>query len=137
MNPKFLLIDDDRDVLTVAEAIFLSLGCEVQTAGGGTEALEFLSSEERAGGIDAIFLDVMMPDLNGYEVLKIIKERAHTKNIPVIMLTARDRGNDIIEGYQQGADYYIPKPFNREQLIYGVDLVLGNETSEASTKEQE
>ncbi len=126
MNPKFLLVDDDRDVLTVAEAIFQSLGCEVETAGGGTEALEFLSSEERAGGIDAIFLDVMMPDINGYDVLKIIKERAHTKNIPVIMLTARDRGNDIIEGYQHGADYYIPKPFNREQLVYGVDLVLGD-----------
>lgn len=136
MNPKFLLVDDDRDVLTVAEAIFQSLGCEVQTAVGGTEALEFLASAERAGGIDAIFLDVMMPDINGYDVLKIIKERDHTKNIPVIMLTARDRGNDIIEGYQHGADYYIPKPFNREQLVYGVDLVLGEgDSDEGNSKD--
>lgn len=135
MKPKFLLIDDDKDVLTVAEAIFVSLGCEVTTAGGGTEALEFLSSEEKAKTIDAIFLDVMMPDMNGYEVLKVIKQRAHTQSIPVIMLTARDRGNDIIEGYQHGADYYIPKPFNREQLIFGVDLVLGD--GENSTSDEE
>jgi two-component system, chemotaxis family, chemotaxis protein CheY len=137
MTPKFLLIDDDKDVLVVAEAIFMSLGCEVQSAGGGTEALEFLSSVERAKTIDAIFLDVMMPDINGYEVLKIIKEREHTKNIPVIMLTARDRGNDIIEGYQHGADYYIPKPFNREQLVYGVDLVLGDESTDTTKTEKE
>lgn len=130
MKPKFLLIDDDKDVLTVAEAIFLSLGCEVEVANGGSAALEYLSSTERAGEIDAIFLDVMMPDINGYEVLKILKERDHTKEIPVIMLTARDRGNDIIEGYQYGADYYIPKPFNKEQLIFGVDLVLGNTETE-------
>lgn len=125
MKPKFLLIDDDKDVLTVAEAIFLSLGCDVEALNGGSAALEYLESIERAGEIDAIFLDVMMPDINGYEVLKVIKERAHTRDIPVIMLTARDRGNDIIEGYQHGADYYIPKPFNREQLVFGVDLVLG------------
>lgn len=130
MKPKFLLIDDDKDVLTVAEAIFLSLGCDVQALNGGTAALEYLSSSERASEIDAIFLDVMMPDINGYEVLKIIKERDHTKEIPVIMLTARDRGNEIIEGYQHGADYYIPKPFNREQLIFGVDLVMGEEKEE-------
>jgi DNA-binding response OmpR family regulator len=127
MKPKFLLIDDDKDVLIVAEAIFISLGCDVTLAYGGVEGLEQLSTPEKAGNFDAIFLDVMMPDMNGYEVLKIIKERDHTKQIPVIMLTARDRGNDIIEGYQHGADYYIPKPFNREQLIFGVDLVLGNE----------
>ena len=126
MKPKFLLIDDDKDVLTVAEAIFLSLGCEVQTANGGVEGLEELSSPEKAATFDAIFLDVMMPGMNGYEVLKILKDREHTKTIPVIMLTARDRGNDIIEGYQHGADYYIPKPFNREQLVYGVDLVMGD-----------
>ena len=133
MKPTFLLIDDDKDVLVVAEAIFLSLGCDVKTAGGGTEALEFLSTPEKAKTIDAIFLDVMMPDINGYEVLKILKDRAHTKDIPVIMLTARDRGNDIIEGYQHGADYYIPKPFNREQLVFGVDLVLGD-GEDAATK---
>jgi two-component system, chemotaxis family, chemotaxis protein CheY len=136
MKPKFLLIDDDKDVLTVAEAIFLSLGCDVQTANGGVQGLEELSTPEKAGTFDAIFLDVMMPDINGYEVLKIIKEREHTKSIPVIMLTARDRGNDIIEGYQHGADYYIPKPFNREQLVFGVDLVMGDGESsdDKSTK---
>jgi len=134
MKPKFLLIDDDKDVLTVAEAIFLSLGCEVHTANGGVEGLEELSTPEKAGAFDAIFLDVMMPGMNGYEVLKILKDREHTKAIPVIMLTARDRGNDIIEGYQHGADYYIPKPFNREQLVYGVDLVMGDGTNNKDTK---
>lgn len=126
--PKFVVIDDDEDVLTVASAILASLGCEVVTAKGGIAGLELLEKDEGSRGVDAIFLDVMMPDVNGIEVLKVLKGRENTRDIPVIMITAQDKGDNIINGYQYGADYYIPKPFNKEQLVFGIDLVLGNDT---------
>ncbi len=126
MGPKFLIVDDDADILALTEAILVSLGCDVVRARGGMEALDCLELPEQASEINAIFLDLMMPDLTGFEVLKVLKGREHTKDIPVIMLTAKDASDDIINGYQYGADYYIPKPFNREQIIFGLDLVLGD-----------
>jgi two-component system response regulator CiaR len=83
-----------------------------------------LENPGKADEFDAIFLDVMMPDLNGYDVIERLKAKQATKSIPVIMLTAKSGYNEIIEGYNHGADYYLTKPVTKDQLVYALDLVL-------------
>ncbi|MDC0357570.1 response regulator [Oligoflexia bacterium] len=124
MKPRVLVVDDDTDVRNTIEMMLQSLGCEVVTACDGHAALELLQTAGEASTFDAIFLDVMMPRLSGYGVIKILKSKSYTAKIPVIMLTARTSGDDMIAGYQSGADYYVPKPFTLGQLRYGLDLVL-------------
>ena len=136
MIPKFLVVDDDADVRTLMQAMLQALGCESVIADGGTQALQILENKEMASQFDAVFLDVMMPDVSGIEVLKIIKQSSHLSHLPVIMLTAKDRSDDIIDGYKGGADYYIPKPFTKEQIVYGLDLVLGEEESETEEEKE-
>ena len=72
-----------------------------------------------------MLLDVMMPELNGLEVLQRIKDNTETGRLPVILVTAKTHDDDVLSGYQYGADYYITKPFTAKQLINGVELVLG------------
>jgi two-component system sensor histidine kinase ChiS len=90
-------------------------------------ALKMLENQQRADEFDAIFLDVMMPEMTGYDVIAKLKEREGTKGIPVIMLTAKSGYNEIIEGYNHGADYYLTKPVTKDQLVYALDLVLSPE----------
>jgi len=66
-----------------------------------------------------------MPGMNGLDVLTRLKLQPRTQSIPVLMLTGEDKAEDILAGYNVGADYYITKPFTRQQLMYGVELVLG------------
>ena len=87
----------------------------------GTAALDILKSEK----VDLVLLDVMMPEMSGLEVLQHIKDNAHTGRLPVILVTAKTHDDDVMSGYQFGADYYITKPFTAKQLLYGIDLVLG------------
>ena len=74
---------------------------------------------------DLIFLDIMMPKMDGFEVLKRLKGAPETSAIPVILLTAKGQYEDILKGYKEGADYYIPKPFISAHLLTAIDLVLG------------
>ena len=134
MIPKFLVIDDDSDVRTLMQVMLQALGCESVTADGGVQALQILQNKQLVEQFDAVFLDVMMPDISGLDVLKAIKESPDLSHLPVIMLTAKDRSDDIIDGYKGGADYYIPKPFTKEQIIYGLDLVLGEDAEDPQTK---
>ncbi len=134
MIPKFLVVDDDPDVRTLMQVMLQGLGCESVLAEGGAQALQILQNREMAAQFDAVFLDVMMPDVSGIDVLKTIKESPDLTHLPVVMLTAKDRSDDIIEGYKGGADYYIPKPFTKEQIIYGLDLVLGEDGEETEKK---
>jgi len=125
MKPKFLVIDDDPDICSLMTSMLSSLECEVVIAESGEEALEIVKDPQQAQQIDLIFLDLMMPGLSGFAVIELLKRGEHTRNIPVIMLTAMDTGDDMITGYKHGADYYITKPFTLDQLLYGLDLVLG------------
>lgn len=126
-TPKFLVIDDDRALLDIMSAILTSLGCQSETFHEGSTALKMLENQQRADEFDAIFLDVMMPEMTGYDVIAKLKEREGTKGIPVIMLTAKSGYNEIIEGYNHGADYYLTKPVTKDQLVYALDLVLSPE----------
>lgn len=115
-----LVVEDDHDTRVAIGAILEGLGYSVLSFPSGKEALAGMTGKK----IDLALLDIMMPDMNGYELLVKIKSLAEFKNLPIIMVTAKDDDAAIIEGYQYGADYYITKPFTSKQLEYGIRLYL-------------
>jgi CheY-like chemotaxis protein len=121
MTATILIVDDNEDVARITATFLRNKGYEPLVAADGVRALE-LVAEQRP---DCILLDIMMPRMSGIEVLGRLKRDAATAAIPIILVTARVRDEDVLEGYKEGADYYITKPFSSEQLLYGVRLVLG------------
>ncbi|MBI4518337.1 MAG: response regulator [Deltaproteobacteria bacterium] len=122
MSPTILVVDDNPDSVTILQSILATRGYTVLVAESGPAALRLVEGDPRP---DLILLDVMMPEMNGLEVLQRIKEKHATAKIPVILVTAKTHDEDVLSGYQYGADYYITKPFTAKQLLYGIDLVLG------------
>ena len=125
MGKRILVVDDNQDSLIIMRTILQNHGYEVSVAGSGNEALDRLTR----AAVDVVLLDVMMPDMNGFQVLQRIKEAPATAQVPVIMVTAKTQDQDLIDGYQYGADYYITKPFTARQLLYGIELILGKGAS--------
>lgn len=116
-----LVVDDNEDSLRIIQMILRSAGFEVMVARDGQEGL----ARARETHPELVILDVMMPVMNGLEVLEQLRASPQTSQIPVILLTAKAQDEDVISGYQSGADYYMTKPFTAKQLTYGVRLVLG------------
>jgi DNA-binding response OmpR family regulator len=79
----------------------------------------------------------MMPEMSGLDVLSKLKKNPSTSAIPVILVTARIRDEDVLAGYKEGADYYITKPFSGEQLLYGIRLVLGQNPTVPAARESD
>jgi CheY-like chemotaxis protein len=121
MSHRVLVVDDNVDVVHITASFLTANGYTVETAVDGQRALEMIAAHPP----DCILLDVMMPNMSGIEVLNRLKERPETASIPVILVTAKSRDEDVLSGYKEGADYFITKPFSAQQLIYGVRLVLG------------
>jgi two-component system alkaline phosphatase synthesis response regulator PhoP len=121
MKHKILVVDDNPDSVAIMRGILESRGYDVAAANGGAEALQFLKKE----AVDLVLLDIMMPEMNGMEVLQRIKDDAASSRLPVILVTAKTQDEDLLSGYQYGADYYITKPFTAKQLLYGIELILG------------
>lgn len=121
MKQRILVVDDNLDSLTIMRTILENQGYEVSVAVNGADALEQVKRAPPA----LVLLDVMMPQISGLEVLQQIRENTHTGRVPVILVTAKTQDEDLMSGYQYGADYYITKPFTAKQLLYGIDLVLG------------
>lgn len=120
MSKQILVVEDDADNRFALCAMLQGLGYTPVDFGSGKEALAGIDGQK----IDLALIDVMMPEMNGYEVLAALKERAELKGLPIIMVTARDDDSDVLHGYQHGADYYITKPYTSEQLRYGLELYL-------------
>jgi DNA-binding response OmpR family regulator len=118
-----LVVDDDKDCVQLVKDFLESRGFEIVTAVEGETGL----AKAKALKPDLIILDVMMPLMDGITVLQKLKENPATQSIPVIMLTAKDRDEDVLKGYKHGAEYYITKPFELNQLILGVNLMIGKE----------
>jgi two-component system alkaline phosphatase synthesis response regulator PhoP/two-component system response regulator VicR len=95
-------------------------GYRVQIAYNGEEALARIA-EERP---DLVVMDVMMPRMDGFEALKQLKSNPATEDLRVVMLTARSQDEDVFEGYGRGAHWYVPKPFEPEELLTVVRLAL-------------
>jgi two-component system alkaline phosphatase synthesis response regulator PhoP/two-component system response regulator VicR len=113
MAKKILAVDDERHIVRLVQVNLERQGYEVVTAFDGKEALEKVESEHP----DLIVLDVMMPYMDGFEVLQNLKKNQNTRDIPVIMLTAKAQDADVFRGWQSGVDCYLTKPFNPMELI--------------------
>ena len=121
MNEKILVVDDNPDSITIIRSILEVHGFNVAVAESGREAIEKLKADRP----NVVLLDVMMPEMSGLEVLERIKGNTDTAKLPVILVTAKTQDEDVLVGYQYGADYYITKPCTSKQLLYGIGLVLG------------
>ena len=115
-----LVVEDQADARKLLCTILKSLGYETLDFGSGHEALKGLAGK----AITLCMLDVMMPEMNGFELLAELKKISNTANVPIIMVTAKDSDTDILSGYQYGADYYITKPYTRQQIEYGINTFL-------------
>lgn len=113
---KILLIDDSRTIRRSAETMLTREGCEVITATDGFEALALIHRHEP----DLIFVDIMMPRLDGYQTCAIIKNNPRFRRVPVIMLTSKDGLFDKARGRIVGSDHYLTKPFTRDELLSAV-----------------
>jgi two-component system response regulator ResD len=117
MKHTILVVDDNLDSVAIMRGILEARGFDVASATSGADALELL----RTTPADLVLLDIMMPVMSGIEVLQRIKQDPTL----VILVTAKTQDEDLLSGYQYGADYYITKPFTAKQLIYGIGLILG------------
>jgi CheY-like chemotaxis protein len=116
-----MVVDDNPDIVTIVKTILEGKGYGVQCAYSGPEAFTALDQLKP----DLIILDIMLPQMDGLEVLTRLKGSPDTASIPVILLTAKVQYEDVLGGYKLGADYYITKPFTSTQLINGINLLLG------------
>lgn len=112
-RPRILVVDDDPRNVKLLEALLLPMGYEVVRASSGPEALE---AAQRTG-IDVVLLDIMMPEMSGYEVCRRLKSMEGTRTVPVIMVTALEDTDSKVKGIQAGADDFLTKPVVREELL--------------------
>ena len=120
MARTILVVDDERHIVRLVEVNLTRAGYDVDTAYDGVEALEKVAENLP----DMIVLDVMMPRMDGFEVLKHLQSDAKYKDIPVIMLTAKAQDADIFKGWQSGVSSYLTKPFNPKELLVFVERIF-------------
>ncbi|MDI6703758.1 MAG: response regulator [bacterium] len=114
---KVLIVEDEEDVITILKEVLETKGYEVITIQDSHQAFDKIVSSLP----DIILLDVMMPGISGYEICKRLKGDKITKDIPVVMLSARAQKDDVKKGFWSGADEYVTKPFDVFQLIDRLD----------------
>ncbi len=119
-NKKLLLIDDDPNLILLVKDYLEFRGYKVVTAENGREALEVLDHNIP----DMIICDVMMPEMDGYSLVKHIRQEPHTNAIPVLFLSAKGQSQDRVKGLNEGADVYMVKPFEPEELVAQVESSL-------------
>lgn len=117
---KILLVDDDPNILISLEFLMRKSGYDVLIARNGTEALELLNDTIP----DLTLLDIMMPDVDGYQICKHIKTSKKLKHSKVVFMSAKTKESDIQKGYDTGADFYITKPFSTKELVKKVAELL-------------
>jgi two-component system phosphate regulon response regulator PhoB len=117
---SLLLVDDDPEILTLLQAKFKDEPFEIFTAAEGTSALSIIHTKK----LDLIVLDVRLPGLSGLEICRFLKADKKTREIPIIMLSARSEEIDRVLGLEFGADDYVTKPFSPQELILRIHNVL-------------
>ncbi len=126
---RLLIVEDDFDISTMLKIYFGGLGFEVDTAMRGNDALE----KTRQVLPHLIVLDIMLPDIDGYEVCRTLRTNTRTSHIPVIFLTQKDERSDRLQGLELGADDYITKPFDIEELKLRVQGAIRRSERESLT----
>lgn len=117
---KVMVIDDSKTIRRTAETLLSRRGCEVLTAVDGFEALAKVADHHP----QVIFVDVMMPRLDGYQTCALIKNNPRFANTPVVMLTSKDGLFDRARGRIVGSDRYLTKPFTRDELFDAVESLV-------------
>ena len=120
MGKRILIVDDEEVIRKFLKIHLAKLGYEVKEAADGEQAIEQLRKDD----FDLLICDILMPKKDGWEVIKEVKSNPRTKDIPVIVLTAKNEDSDMFKGYDLGANYYMTKPFTKTQLLYGLKLML-------------
>ena len=120
MAKKILAVDDEKHIVRLVQVNLERAGYTVVTANDGKEALQKVSEENP----DLVVLDVMMPYMDGFEVLQNLRRNPSTRDIPVIMLTAKAQDADVFKGWQSGVDCYLTKPFNPMELLSFVKRIF-------------
>ena len=118
---RILVIDDEADLRSMLELMLSGHGYQVVTAASGKEGL----IQAQSAPPDVVLLDVMMEEMDGWEVLKLLRLDEVTCDVPVIMVTARAELKDKVRGLQEGAIDYITKPFNKDELLSRIEAVSG------------
>jgi twitching motility two-component system response regulator PilG len=121
LNVKVMVIDDSKTIRRSAETLLKKAGCEVVTAIDGFEALAKITVHKP----DIIFVDIMMPRLDGYQTCALIKNNQSFKATPVIMLSSKDSIFDRARGRIVGSEKYLTKPFSKEDLINAITTHVG------------
>ncbi|WP_407069776.1 twitching motility response regulator PilG [Luteibacter sahnii] len=116
-----MVIDDSKTIRRTAETLLKKEGCDVLTAVDGFEALAKISDQKP----DIIFVDIMMPRLDGYQTCALIKNNAQFRATPVIMLSSKDGLFDKARGRIVGAEQYLTKPFTRDELLGAIQRFAG------------
>jgi len=133
---KILACDDEKHIVRLVQVNLERAGYEVVTANDGKEALQKVEEENP----DLVVLDVMMPYMDGFEVLQNMRRNPAFRDIPVIMLTAKAQDTDVFKGWQSGVDAYLTKPFNPMELLSFVKRIfdaLDNDRGEGGGKRYE
>jgi DNA-binding response OmpR family regulator len=117
---KILVVEDEESLLKLESILLTSKGYEVRGVSNGQAALEAIAEELP----DLILLDIMLPEMDGFEVCRRLKSDPATKELPVIMLTAKKSREDMARGEKVGADWYITKPFKSAMVIETIQRFL-------------
>jgi two-component system phosphate regulon response regulator PhoB len=132
VKPKILVVDDEPEAVELLEFNLKQAGYVVSTAGDGAEALKRARSQTP----DMIVLDVMLPEMDGFEICKSLRLDSSTAKIPIIMLTAKAAEIDRVLGLELGADDYLTKPFSPRELLLRIKKILGRGQSEEKLRDQ-
>ncbi len=119
---RILLVDDEPDIIETISFMLQSRDYLVSIASGGQEGIDKAKTEHP----DLLLLDIMMPDVNGYDVCMKLKSDEDTKDIPIIMLTAKGESEAVLKSHSIGADDYVVKPFSLPTLLSKLKKFLGN-----------
>src|ERR671919_1292503 len=123
---RILIAEDNAEIRTLVSGILVEEGHKVGVANNGQQALDMVLAD----GPDVLVLDIMMPQMDGYGVLKEIKSAGTREKMKILVLTAKTSETDWVRGYKLGADAYLTKPFDTDELVNGIEDLLG------MTKEQ-
>ncbi len=123
--PRVLVVDDDFEMIDLIREVLNLFPCDMSVATDGEEALQILNAEaERGQSVDVVLLDVMMPGEDGFHILERMKSNAQLAQTPVILITGLDSVMAKTRGLQKGADDYIIKPFDPQELLARIGVVL-------------
>jgi len=125
MNKKILIVEDEEVIRKSLRLLLKKWDYEVTEAEDGEQAILRLGKED----FDLMICDIMMPRKDGWQLLSEVRSSPKKGDIPVIILTAKNRDTDMFKGYELGATYFMTKPFTKGQLQYGLELIFGEKNS--------